>query len=99
MSNLKRPHRSKSDMNNNEIIPGTSTQFKKKKTCISTTTKDKQLYTIGQIKELGMLNFMCHKNFLIEFNATSMQIVTGANGSGKTTSSISYSFDKIIFSR
>ncbi|CAF0962841.1 unnamed protein product [Rotaria sordida] len=32
-----------------------------------------------------MLNFMCHKNFSIEFHSTPMQIITGANGSGKST--------------
>jgi len=69
-------------MNNNEIHSSTSTQLKKKKTIASTTTEKKQSYTIGQIKELRMLNFMCHKNFSIEFHPTPMQIVTGANGSG-----------------
>lgn len=47
--------------------------------------KFKRLYHIGQIKEVRLLNFMCHKNFSIEFHPTSMQIVTGANGSGKST--------------
>ncbi|CAF4967667.1 unnamed protein product [Rotaria sp. Silwood1] len=32
-----------------------------------------------------MLNFMCHKNFSIQFHPTHMQIVTGENGSGKST--------------
>jgi hypothetical protein len=82
MNNLKRPHQSKSDVNNNQIISSTPTQTKKKKTIVN-TTKQKQSYTIGQIKELRMLNFMCHKNFSIEFHPTPMQIVTGANGSGK----------------
>ena len=81
MNNVKRPFQSKSDMNNNEIVSSISTSTKKKKAVV--TSKDKQLYTIGQIKELRMLNFMCHANFSIEFHATPMQIVTGANGSGK----------------
>ncbi len=82
MNNTKRPFQSKSDMNNNEIISTTPpTTTKKKKSVVM--SKEKQLYTIGQIKELRMLNFMCHKNFSIEFHPTPMQIVTGANGSGK----------------
>jgi len=55
-------------MNNNEI---------------TNPKKAKRLYSIGQIKELHMVNFMCHKNFSIQFHPTHMQIVTGANGSGK----------------
>ncbi|CAF1454444.1 unnamed protein product [Adineta steineri] len=70
-------------MNNNSIISSPSTSTKKKKSLI--TSKEKQKHTIGQIKELRMLNFMCHKNFSINFLATPMQIVTGANGSGKST--------------
>ena len=82
MNNPKRSCQSKSDMNNNEILSSPTTSTKKKKTTGSTKDK-KQSYTIGQIKELRMLNFMCHKNFSIEFHPTPMQIVTGANGSGK----------------
>ena len=51
----------------------------------SVMKKLKRLYNIGQIKELRMLNFMCHKNFSMQFHPTHMQIVTGANGSGKST--------------
>ena len=80
MNNMKRPFLSKSDMNNNEIVPVVSSPARKKKALV--TTKENQSYTIGQIKELRMLNFMCHKNFSIVFQATPMQIVTGANGSG-----------------
>jgi hypothetical protein len=68
-------------MNNNEIVSNSPTQTKKKKSI--NNSKEKQLHTIGQIKELHMLNFMCHKNFSINFHPTPMQIVTGANGSGK----------------
>ena len=84
MNNLKRPHPSKSDMNNNEIISTKSKEIKRKKSV--TNHREKQSYTIGQIKELHMLNFMCHKNFSIEFHPTPMQIVTGANGSGRIKS-------------
>jgi hypothetical protein len=80
MNNSKRACSSKSDMNNNEIVSSTPKEAKKKKSII--ISKEKQSYTIGQIKELHMLNFMCHKNFSIKFHPTSMQIVTGANGSG-----------------
>ena len=80
MSNSKRPCSSTSDLNNNEIAVPT----KKKKSTVP-STKPKNVYTIGQIKELHMLNFMCHKNFSITFHPTPMQIVTGANGSGKST--------------
>lgn len=45
--------------------------------------KMKRLYNIGQIKELRVINFMCFKNFSIQFHPTHMQIVAGANGSGK----------------
>ncbi|CAF3465727.1 unnamed protein product [Rotaria socialis] len=83
MSNLKRPHQSTSDLNNNEIISNSAVQSKKSKSVDN--SNGKKPYTIGQIKELRMLNFMCHKNFSIEFHPTSMQIVTGANGSGKST--------------
>jgi predicted ATPase len=69
-TNPKRQLTFNSDMNNNDIIHH---------------KKTKSLYTIGQIKQLHMLNFMCHKNFSIEFHPTHMQIVTGANGSGKST--------------
>jgi len=84
-------------MNNNEIISNSPTQTKKKKTI--NNSKEKQLYTIGQIKELHMLNFMCHKNFSINFHPTPMQIVTGANGSGKIKIMIYFIlfFHKIIF--
>ncbi len=68
--NNKRPPSFNADMNNNDIAK---------------TKRAKRLYSIGQIKELHMLNFMCHKNFSIQFQATPMQIVTGANGSGKST--------------
>jgi len=87
-------------MNNNEIISNPPIQTKKKKSITTTTTtsKEKRLYTIGQIKELRMFNFMCHKNFSIEFHPTPMQIVTGANGSGKITKIIHFFFlYKIIF--
>lgn len=57
-----------SDMNNKELI---------------NVKKVKRSYHIGQIKELHMVNFMCYKNFSIQFHPTHMQIVTGANGSGK----------------
>ncbi len=83
MNNSKRSYQSKSDMNNNEIVSSSPKQTKKKKLIVP--SKEKQLHTIGQIKELRMLNFMCHKNFSIEFHPTPMQIVTGANGSGKST--------------
>jgi predicted ATPase len=59
-----------SDVNNNDI---------------TNPKRAKSLYSIGQIKELHMLNFMCYKNFAIQFHPTHMQIVTGANGSGKST--------------
>ncbi len=81
MNNSKRSCQSQSDMNNNEIVSNSSTQTKKKKSI--NNSKENQSYTIGQIKELRMLNFMCHKNFSIDFHPTPMQIVTGANGSGK----------------
>ncbi|CAF4297799.1 unnamed protein product, partial [Rotaria magnacalcarata] len=83
MSNSKRPHPSTADLNNNEIISNSPVQSKKLKSVDN--SNGKKSYTIGQIKELRMLNFMCHKNFSIEFHPTSMQIVTGANGSGKST--------------
>ncbi|CAF3898576.1 unnamed protein product, partial [Rotaria magnacalcarata] len=35
--------------------------------------------------KLHMLNFMCHKYFSIQFHPTHMQIITGVNGSGKST--------------
>jgi predicted ATPase len=70
IKNSKRQLACNSDMNNNELTH---------------TKKSKRLYKIGQIKELHMLNFMCHKNFSIQFHPTHMQIVTGANGSGKST--------------
>ncbi|CAF1460702.1 unnamed protein product [Adineta ricciae] len=82
-NNTKRPFQSTSDLNNNQIVSPMSSTVKKKKT--ADTTKEKQSYTIGQIKELQMLNFMCHKNFSMKFHPTPMQIVTGANGSGKST--------------
>ena len=82
MNTSKRLHPSTSDLNNNEVRPNSSSPNKKKKS-ITTTQTNQQLHTIGQIKELRMLNFMCHKNFSIEFHPTPMQIVTGANGSGK----------------
>ncbi len=81
MNNSKRSCQSQSDMNNNEIVSNSPTQIKKKKSI--NNSKENQSYTIGQIKELRMLNFMCHKNFSIDFHPTPMQIVTGANGSGK----------------
>lgn len=83
MNNSKRLHRSTSDLNNNEILPSSSSSTKKKKSSVP-TTENKSPFTIGQIKEIRMLNFMCHKNFAIEFHSTPMQIVTGANGSGKS---------------
>ncbi len=69
-NNHKRPSTCNSDMNNNEI---------------TNRKKAKKFYSIGQIKELYMINFMCYKNFSIQFHPTHMQIVTGANGSGKST--------------
>ncbi|CAF4124706.1 unnamed protein product [Rotaria sp. Silwood2] len=83
MNNLKRPHQSKSDVNNNDIVSSTPKQTKKNKLIV--TSNANRSYTIGQIKELCMLNFMCQKNFSIEFHPTPMQIITGANGSGKST--------------
>jgi hypothetical protein len=74
-NNCNRQFAFTSDMNNNEII-----HAQKKKAVMN---KDQRLYTIGQIKELHMLNFMCYKSFSIQFHPTHMQIVTGANGSGK----------------
>jgi hypothetical protein len=68
INNYKRSIELNSDMNNNEI---------------TNSKKTKRFYSIGQIKELHMVNFMCHKNFSIQFYPTHMQIVTGANGSGK----------------
>jgi len=65
----KRLHLLNSDSSNNEIYH---------------STKHKTLYSIGQIKEVQMINFMCHKNFIIQFRPTHMQIITGANGSGKS---------------
>ena len=80
-NNLKRPHKSKSDVNNNEIISSTMTNVKKKKLIFN--AEERHSHTIGQVKELLMINFMCHKNFSIEFHPIPMQIITGANGSGK----------------
>jgi hypothetical protein len=98
MNNSKRSCSSAADLNNNEIISSSSTPKKKKKSIV--TSEAKQVHTIGQIKELRMLNFMCHKNFSIEFRALPMQIVTGANGSGKLRKKQLVSFfNKIIFSR
>lgn len=74
MKNHKRQSESSSDLNNNEIIQPT-----KKK---ATVNADNRSYSIGQIKELHMLNFMCHRNFSIRFYPAHMQIITGANGSG-----------------
>jgi hypothetical protein len=73
--NSKRQFPFNSNMTNNEII------HSKKKKLVE--NKDKNFYTLGQIKELHMLNFMCYKNFSIQFHPTHMQIVTGANGSGR----------------
>lgn len=70
-------------MNNNEVVAARSSSPNKKKKSIVPSTNHHQTHTIGQIKELRMLNFMCHKNFAIQFHATPMQIITGANGSGK----------------
>ena len=72
----KRQIPSGSDVNNNEIK-----NKKKRKLKID---GDERPYSIGQIKELHILNFMCHRNFSIQFHPTHMQIVTGANGSGKS---------------
>jgi predicted ATPase len=69
-SNSKRHITLDSDVNNNDV---------------RNAKKIRNLYSIGQIKELHMLNFMCYKNFAIEFHPTHMQIVTGANGSGKSS--------------
>ena len=75
-----------SDSNNNEILPSDSTRSsttqKKRKSVVNGT--ETKTFTIGQIKEVRMINFMCHKNFEIRFHPTPMQIVTGANGSGQT---------------
>lgn len=81
MNTSKRSYPSTSDVNNNEVVARSSSPSKKKKSILPSTNQ--QTHTIGQIKELRMLNFMCHKNFAIQFHATPMQIVTGANGSGK----------------
>lgn len=70
-------HRMNADSNNNEILPSSS----RKSLHRNETDRD---YTIGQIKEVRMVNFMCHKNFEIKFHPLPMQIVTGANGSGKS---------------
>ena len=70
IDNFRQSIASDSDVNNNTI--------KKAK-------KAEKSHRIGQIKELHMLNFMCHKNFSIQFHPTHMHIVTGANGSGKST--------------
>lgn len=40
-------------------------------------------YALGQLKELHMVNFMCHENFSIRFHPTAMQLITGSNGSGR----------------
>ncbi|CAF3357287.1 unnamed protein product [Rotaria socialis] len=77
METHKRPVASNSDMNNNDII-----HLSKKKSILDTMKKS---FSVGQIKELHMLNFMCHKYFSIQFHPTHMQIVTGVNGSGKST--------------
>ena len=83
MASSKRPHSRTSDMNNNEITSTTPRpSTKRKSTQVQHHTRP---YTIGQIKEVRMLNFMCQKNFSIEFHPTPMQIVVGANGSGKST--------------
>lgn len=86
MNSSKRSYLSTSDMNNNEIVSNSPKSTKKKKSINNCT--DKQSYKIGQIKKITMLNFMCHKNFSIEFHSTPMQIITGANGSGKTIKQI-----------
>jgi hypothetical protein len=85
MSNDKGQISSILDPNNNEmIISNETTHPKKQKSILSPDNGwNKRLHTVGQIKELHMLNFMCHKNFSIPFYPTPMHIVTGANGSGK----------------
>jgi len=75
MNNPKRQIAFNSDMNNNEV--NNSKRMK-----LTRINKDERIFTVGQIKELHMLNFMCHKNFSMKFYPTHMQIVTGANGSG-----------------
>ena len=67
-----------SDMNNNTV----SQSKKDKSTPVNDTKKS---FIVGQIKQLHLLNFMCHKNFSIEFHPTHLQMITGANGSGKST--------------
>ncbi|CAF1468971.1 unnamed protein product [Adineta ricciae] len=66
------------DMNNNAV----SHSKKAKSTPVNET---KKLFIVGQIKQLHLLNFMCHKNFSIEFHPTHLQLISGANGSGKST--------------
>ena len=40
-----------------------------------------QMYKIaGQIKTMRLVNFMCHKNFMVDFNAH-INFITGQNGS------------------
>ena len=64
------------------VLVPRGTKIKQEGNTTTLETKVIERKEIGQIKELRMLNFMCHKNFSIEFHPTSMQIVTGANGSG-----------------
>ena len=90
MNQTGQPSSSRSDLNNNEIVASTSTA-KRKKTSNVPSNNDRP-YTIGQIKEVRMLNFMCHKNFAIKFHPTPMQIVTGANGSGRIDHRSEHSF-------
>lgn len=75
------------DSNNDDITLSNSTtsNAKKKKSSLPISISQPNNFTIGQIKEVRMMNFMCHKNFEIRFHSTPMQIVTGANGSGKST--------------
>ena len=69
---------STSDMNNNTVSHS-------KKAKSNPVNETKKFFIVGQIKQLHLLNFMCHKNFSIEFHPTHLQLVTGANGSGKST--------------
>ncbi|CAF1187029.1 unnamed protein product [Adineta steineri] len=78
MNDLKQSIAFNSDMNNNNLLDSNKHE-------LMIINDNERMFTIGQIKELHMLNFMCHKNFSIKFYPTQMQIITGANGSGKST--------------
>lgn len=82
MNPVERNCSTRSDLNNNEVVGRSST---KKPRTTTEITIPKKSFTVGQLKNLTMINFMCHKNFTIDFHSVPMQIVTGANGSGKST--------------